>query len=55
MTRSVDAEQPVKLTSNALVLDGALFEDISGAHGAHIKLPPLILDLTSLVDYSNYK
>jgi hypothetical protein len=33
-------------------------EDISGAigaHGAHIKSPSLILDLTSLVDYSIYK
>jgi hypothetical protein len=26
-----------------------------GAHGAHIKSSPLILDLTSLVDHSIYK
>jgi hypothetical protein len=35
--------------------DRFFIEDISGAHGAHIKSSPLILDLTSLVDYLIYK
>jgi hypothetical protein len=37
------------------LISGKQNEDISGAHGAHIKSSSLILDLMSLVDYSIYK